>query len=189
MEPQPNDFGRGNVPARCVEPAASRGCTNRNQHDGEPERKERDYRLTPTMKAFVRDCIDTQRPLADVMDDHNVTPERFARWLDNPLFRRHLERMCKSTRRAREVDIAIGARKAAELLRRNTNPDGKPPLTDVAQVKASESLIKLARSSESQRRGERMIEPDRRRRDLTHPDLSPQETNKLLKLMDEAANG
>ena len=34
------------------------------------------------------------------------TPERFAMWMNKHAFRKHLERMCRSMRKAREFDIA-----------------------------------------------------------------------------------
>jgi hypothetical protein len=142
-------------------------------------------RLTKKQRMVLDECLTAQRPLADVLDDHHVSTERFARWLDRAAFRKHLEKLFRALSRQLEIDVAIGGVRAAELLSRAV--DRATVLPEPAQARAAEAIVRLSRMGQAHRKAEALYAGPQRTEDcppIAHPELRQQRIRELMAKLD-----
>ena len=126
-------------------------------------------------RAFLDQCLHTDKSLGRVMIDMQIMPEQVARWLATRSFRRQLGRARREARRLRDLQIEVGAWRAAQVLTEIALCDDAKARPVVRQ--ACTDLIKLARDARARTISDRAapsMPPAR-----THPDLDPDEQTRL----------
>lgn len=130
---------------------------------------------------FLHACVSGNQTLEDVMDDFHIIPETLAGWLMDREFLIRLQGMRRFLRKARDLQLELGARRAAEVLTRcatDTAVREVKPLQRTACV----DLIRLARDSRARARAADP-HPDEltKHRALYHPEVPEEEAQELLK--------
>ena len=129
---------------------------------------------------FLKQCRASSQTLDEILDDMNVPPETLAGWLMEDAFRRRLHEMRQELRRKRELQVQIGAARAAAELTRTV--DGTDPRASAVRRAACVDLIRLARDSRARRRMAN-LPPDeyaREYRALYHSAIAPDEAQELM---------
>src|SRR5687768_10052628 len=85
--------------------------------------------------AFFHNCINSTQTIDEVLDDLGLPPETLAGWLMQPAFRVRLHGTRRYLRRARDIQLEIGALHASAVLLRTA--------TDTA-IKKTEPLARSA---------------------------------------------
>src|SRR4051794_19171793 len=159
--------------------------------------------LTHNQRAFLNECISSQRTVVDVMADRNITPQRMGRWLSQTGFCKELRRLAKSLGQVRDFDLSVASQRGAELLIRTVDGcyDGTGEVRNskgevIRKAKAGDAtldlkrksandIIKFAHDAEARRRTERKLAalptPP-----LVHPDVGASEVQRLLDQMEGA---
>jgi hypothetical protein len=109
------------------------------------------------------------------MADLQLMPEQVARWLVTKSFRRKLSRARRHARRLRDLQIEVGAWRAAQVLMQVAVSDDAKAKPVVRQ--ACTDLIKLARDARARTISDRAAPTSPLAR--THPDLDPTEQTEL----------
>jgi hypothetical protein len=146
--------------------------------------------LTAAQSRFLNDCFASRDPLRKVMKRRRVSPTRLELWLKREAFVEHLHRLLQLFAREREMDVTIGATKGAAILHDAvaTKPRAKKPKPPpaLAQLRAAEMMIKLARQHESRSESAASEASPQQSRGLAHPDLSDDQADELRKSLGKA---
>ena len=132
-------------------------------------------------EAFFKQCLDSNQSLDEILEDLEIPPETLAGWLMTRAFRVRMQGMRRYLRRARELQVQIGAlRASAMLLRAATDTLVTPP--QAISRAACVDLIRLARDSRA-RRAANDPHPDdvlKARTPIYHPDVDEAEARALI---------
>ena len=134
-------------------------------------------------KQFIAQCLESSQTLDEIMDDLNLPSQTLAGWLTQKDFRVRLHGLRRHLRRTRELQVEIGAMRAAAALTRASSgtDENLKPVVRAACV----DLIRLSRDSRARSRA---VDPSAddltKRRALYHPNVPADEAQSL---MDELA--
>ena len=129
---------------------------------------------------FFHNCVNSTQTLDEILEDLGVPPETLSGWLTEKDFRVRLHGMRRYLRRARDIQLEIGALHAAGMLMRSATDTATTPITSVARS-ACVDLVRLARDSRA-RVSANNPTPDEmtKRRSLYHPDVPEEEARELI---------
>lgn len=137
-------------------------------------------RIRKLQEQLFQSCLNGNQTLEEVMDDLHIPPETLAGWLTDRDFRVRLNAMRRFLRKARDIQLELGARRAAEMLSRCATDTA---LTKVESVQRSAcvDLIRLARDSRA-RASAMNPHPDdvTKRAALWHPEMAEEEARQLM---------
>lgn len=147
--------------------------------------RHKEFAMTTKQRAVLQDtflnqCRASTQTLDEILEEMEVPPETLAGWLMDDAFRQRLHAMRQELRRKRELQVQIGAARAAAELTRTV--DGTDPRASAVRRAACVDLIRLARDSRARRRATDMP-PDeyaREYRALYHSAISPDEAQELM---------
>jgi hypothetical protein len=77
--------------------------------------------LTQNQRAFLKECIASQRTVVDVMADRGISPSRLGHWLSQSGFCKELRRLSKALGKVRDFDLSVASQRSAELLIRTVD--------------------------------------------------------------------
>jgi len=106
-------------------------------------------RLLETQTAVLDALFHANEPTDAVLRHHHVTPQQFARWMNDLDFNQRLQTRCRILSRTREFQIQLGAERAAQVLRDVCLGTAEPK---ALVHKACLDLIKLARDLDARSR-------------------------------------
>ena len=142
-------------------------------------------RLLKLQTDFLHQCVQGNQTLEEVMDDFHIPPQTLAGWLMDREFRIRLHGMRRFLRKARDIQLELGARRAAEMLTRCATDTSLKKIEPI-QRSACVDLIRLARDSRARETAMHPHPDDMsKHRALHHPDVSDDEAQRL---MDELAH-
>ena len=127
---------------------------------------------------FLSTCAVSGKTLTEVLEDIKLEPTTLARWLVQRSFRQRVNRLRQSLAMSRELTLAVGAVRAAQVLA------GATQTPTNCNQRACIELIRLSRDVKSRRRAE--DRPAKRSIKSTidglpvHPDLDRDEAQKLI---------
>ena len=136
---------------------------------------------------FLAQCRASTQTLDEILEEMDLPPETLAGWLTDDAFRRRLHAMRQELRRKRELQVQIGAARAAAELTRTV--DGTDPRASAVRRAACVDLIRLARDSKARRRATD-LPPDeyaREYRALYHSAIAPDEALELMAQLERGA--
>jgi len=127
---------------------------------------------------FLSACAVSGKTLGEVLEELQVSPATLARWLTQRSFRQRVNRLRKSLALSRELQLAVGAARAAQVL-----AGGLRTPAD-CNHRACVELIRLSRDTKARRRAEERpakpsINPAGHSLPV-HPDLNRNEAQKLI---------
>lgn len=131
---------------------------------------------------FIDRCLHTDKTLDQVMQELNILPAQVAHWLTTRGFRQRLTHARRHARRMRELQIELGAWRAAQVLVRAAVSD-EATVTPVVR-QACADLIKLARDTRARSIQHRAPTAGRSAPRI-HPDLDPAEQSELARHLTE----
>lgn len=146
--------------------------------DSHPRRPTRDRQ-----EAYLRELSKADKPSATVADEQGVDVLALARWLDQPWFSDRIAEIRRHLRHRREVDLELGASRAAALLHAAVTAEA--PVEPSARAACVE-LIRLARDSgwrvKLKKARAAAAEPEPAA--LAHEDVSEAEAERLMAAME-----
>ena len=135
------------------------------------------------MEAYLREMSKGERPSRAVADEQGVDVLALARWLDQPWFSDRIAEIRRHLRHRREVDLELGASRAAALLHAAVTAEA--PVEPAARAACVE-LIRLARDSgwrvKLKKARAAAAEPEPAA--LAHEDVSEAEAERLMAAME-----
>ena len=96
------------------------------------------------MEAYLRELSKAERPARAVADGQGVDVLALARWLDQPWFAARVAELRRHLRHRREIDLELGASRAAALL--HAAVTAEEPVEPAARAACVE-VIRLARDT------------------------------------------
>lgn len=127
---------------------------------------------------FLSTCATSGKTLGEVLEEIKLEPTTLARWLVQRSFRQRVSRLRRSLALSRELTLAVGAVRAAQVLA------GATQIPTSCNQRACIELIRLSRDVKARRRAEdrppkRTIKPTMNQVPV-HPDLDRDEAQKLI---------
>lgn len=130
--------------------------------------------------AFFDACVNSTQTLEEIIEDLGIPHQTLAGWLIEPNFRVRLHGLRRYLRRARDLQIEMGALHASAMLLR-TATDTAITKTESVTRSACVDLIRLARDSHARARVQNSTaEDETKRRALYHPDVPADEARELI---------
>lgn len=127
---------------------------------------------------FLSVCAVSGKTLTEVLEEIKLEPTTLARWLVQRSFRQRVNRLRKSLAMSRELTLAVGAVRAAQVLA------GATQTPTNCNQRACIELIRLARDVKARRRAEDRPSKQSIKPALNgvpvHPDLDRDEAQKLI---------
>ena len=135
-------------------------------------------------KDFIARCIDSSQTLDEILSDLELPADTLAGWLMDRDFRIRLHRLRKYLKKARELQVDLGAVHAASCLSRVAT-DTRPADAKPVQRAACVDLIRLSRDCDARRKMQTLSADDlTKRHDLYHPAIAADEAQALMDELD-----
>ena len=134
-------------------------------------------RLRKTQQTFLDLCVTSGQTLGEVMHELHLTPDQLARWFASAEFRLRLNKTLRFLRHTRELNVQLGAAKAAGLLH-HAAAHPEDATRDLPRS-ACVDLIRLARSSSARRHAQSHKLDIAPALATPHADLDPEQANVL----------